>query len=107
MTPATPDGTKRLYARRLPSGGYVAIEAREVRTLFGPVKIRGELIVERRSEARRQGHRAPVAAFAEQGRLREIIDALFPIAQSDTALEQVLSRRVTVPVVAGKRPSLF
>jgi hypothetical protein len=94
--PATSvDETRRLYARALPSGGYVAIEAHQVRTLFGPVKIRGQVIVERRPEARRAGHRAPIAACAEHARWRDVIDALFPIAHSDTAIAEVLSRNVT------------
>ena len=88
--------SKRLYIRALPSGGYVAIEARRVRTLFGPDKIRGELIVERRSESRREGHRAPIAACTEQSRLRDILDALFPIAHSDPEIEQILQRKVRV-----------
>ena len=103
---AEPTEIKRLYTRRLPSGGYVAIEAREVRTLFGPVKIRGELTVERRSESRREGHRAPIAACAERSKLREIIDALFPIAHSDQAIAHVLSRNVMVSVATGRKPVL-
>lgn len=98
--------TKRLYTRALPSGGYVAIEAYSVRTLFGPVKIRGELVVERRSESRREGHRAPIAACAEHSRLRDIIDALFPIAHSDRMIAQILERevRVTAAALRGPRP---
>ena len=97
---------QRLYTRALSSGGYVAIEAEQVRTLFGPVKIRGRVIVERRSEARRVGHRAPVAAVAEHSRVRDIIHALFPIAHSDRAIEQVLARNVVVTAVAGRKRDL-
>ena len=94
---------KRLYTRALSSGGYVAIEAEPVRTLFGPVKIRGRVVVERRSEARRVGHNAPVAAVAEHSRVRDIIHALFPIAHSDRAIEQVLARNIVVNAVAGRK----
>jgi hypothetical protein len=98
-----PSEIRRLYTRALPSGGYVAIEAMPVRTLFGPVKIRGQVIVERRSATRRDGHRAPIAAVAEHARHREIIDALFPIAHSDAAIAQALERGVTLSAVAGRR----
>ena len=103
MTASTPGDAARLYERRLPSGGYVAIEAHAVRTLFGPVKIRGQVIVERRPESRRQGHRAPIAACAELARQEEIVDALFPIADSDSIIAEVLARRVTVSVAPRKR----
>jgi hypothetical protein len=98
--------TKRLYTRALPSGGYVAIEAQPVRTLFGAQKLRGLLIVERRPESRREGHRAPIAATAEHPRLRDLIDALFPIAHSDQALQQLLARRVTAAAFAGRKLQL-
>jgi hypothetical protein len=100
------DETQRLYVRPLPSGGYVAIEAQPVRTLFGPVKIRGQIIVERRPPERRVGHRAPVAACAEQTKVRDVINALFPIAHSDQALNQVLGEKVTLSVVAGRKRNL-
>ena len=86
--------TRRLYIRPLPKGGYVAIEAQPVRTLFGPTKIRGQVVVERRSEARAEGHRALVAACAEQSRWLDVIHALFPIAHSDQAIAELITRRV-------------
>jgi hypothetical protein len=101
MPATSTEETRRLYVRPLPSGGYVAIEARPVRTLFGPVKIRGQVIVERRPEARREGHRPPIAACAEQVRWRDVIDALFPIAHSDRAIAEVLARNVMATAVAG------
>jgi hypothetical protein len=103
MTATTPEEPTRLYERRLPSGGYVAIEVRPVRTLFGPMKIRGQVVVERRPESRRPGHRAPIAAFAEDAREEEIVLALLPIAKSDSTLAEVLARKVTVPVSARRR----
>lgn len=102
VTASTSEATK-LYARALPGGGFVAIEAHRIRTLFGSETIRGEIIVERRHESRRDGHRAPIAACAEHARFRDIIAALFPIAHSDQALEQVLSRRVMVTAFAGRK----
>jgi len=98
--------TTRLYERRLPSGGYVAIQVSPVRTLFGPVKIRGEVVVERRPESRRAGHRAPIAACAEDMGTKEIVDALYPIANSDSAIAEVLARKVMVPIAPRRRPSV-
>lgn len=103
---ASDAGRTRLYERRLPSGGYVAIEAVPVRTLFGPMKLRGQVVVERRPESRRVGHRAPIAACAEQARPDEVVDALFPIASSDIALAEVLARRVVASVTAGRKREL-
>ena len=93
----------RLYTRALPGGGIVVIEARSVRTLFGSEKIRGQIIVERRSAARGEGHRAPIAACAEHTRFRDIIHALYPIAHSDEAIAHLLARRVMVTAFAGRK----
>lgn len=101
--PSLPSETKRLYTRALPSGGYVAIEAQRIRTLFGPEKLRGHLIVERRPESRREGHRPPIAACTEQTRLRDVIDALYPIAHSDHGIAEVLARKVMVSAVPRPR----
>jgi hypothetical protein len=103
MTATTPEEPTRLYERRLPSGGYVAIEARPVRTLFGGMKIRAQVVVERRPEPRRQGHRAPIAACAEWTKQDEVVEALLPIARSDAAIAEVLARRVTISVAPGRK----
>ena len=103
---ASDAGPTRLYERRLPSGGYVAIDAQPVRTLFGPVKLRGQVVVERRPEARRLGHRAPIAACAERAREDEVVDALISIASSDHVLAEVLARRVIASVTAGRKSQL-
>lgn len=94
---AAHDG-ERVYQRDLPSGGYIAIEATEVSPLFAPPKIRGHVVVERRSQERRVGHRPPLAAIAERDSLADIMTALLPIAENDGAIAEVLSRRVTIPV---------
>lgn len=104
MIPFASDaGPQRLYERRLPSGGYVAIDAIPVHTLFGGVKLRGEVVVERRPEARRAGHIAPIAACAEQLRPDDIVDALLDIASSDEAIAEVLARRVIASITAGRK----
>lgn len=95
----------RFYERRLPGGGYIAIEVEPVRTLFGGMKIRGEVVVERRQEARRQGHRAPIVAAAERERVEETVHALLPFAKSDSALADMLERRVRTSVSIKRFPS--
>lgn len=92
------DERRRFYERRLPSGGYIAIETVTIRSLFGGFKTRGEIICERRPESRRAGHRAPIAACAENTRPDEVVRALLPYAQSDEALAAVLGRKVMVTV---------
>lgn len=89
---------EHLYHRRLPSGGYVAIAAEPVQPLFSPAKVRGRVIVERRSEDRRAGHAAPIVAIAERDDVESVIAALLPVAESDELLSRTLERRVTIPI---------
>lgn len=94
----THDDGEQLYVRPLPSGGYVAIEAKEVTPLFAPPRLRGEVVVERRGEARRAGHLPPLAAVAERETIKDIIAALLPIAEDDQLIAELFRRGVTVPV---------
>ena len=98
MPDLNPVATTRFFERALPSGGYIAIQVSPVRTLFGPVIMRGEVVVERRPEARRAGHRAPIAACAEGSATQEIVEALYPIATSDPFITDALARKVMVPI---------
>lgn len=86
------------YKRKLPSGGYIAISTQPVQPLFGPPKVRGHVVVERRSEDRRVGHAPPIVAIAEHVDEKALIDALVLVAESDEILETALARRVTVPI---------
>lgn len=87
-----------VYRRALPSGGYVAIATEPVQPLFAPARIRGRVVVERRSEERRLGHAAPIVAIAERDDVDQILAALLPVAESDELLTRTLERRVTVPI---------
>jgi hypothetical protein len=89
---------EHLYHRKLPSGGYVAIATEEIQPLFAPAKIRGRIVVERRTEDRRVGHAAPIVAVAERDDVSAILEALVPIAESDAVLNDTLARRVTMPI---------
>lgn len=96
---------EHVYRRPLPSGGYVAIAAEEVRPLFAPPKLRGRIIVERRGEDRRQGHAPPIVAIAEREDMDSILAALKPVAESDAMLTQALERRVTIPITSRRNLS--
>ena len=89
---------EQLYVRRLPSGGYVAIEATTVQPLFAEKKIRGHVLVERRPDERRVGHIPPIAACSEGSDIRAIFAALLPIAESDQAIAEAFARGITIPV---------
>ena len=104
MRPTTPpDERRRFYERPLSGGGYVAIETVAVRTLFGGVKFRGEIVVERRTPARQRGHIPPVAACAEYARVEDAVRALLPFARSEHDIADVLGRKVVATVTAGRR----
>jgi len=87
-----------VYRRTLPSGGYVAIATEPVQPLFADSKVRGRIVVERRSEERRVGHPAPIVAIAERDDVGGILEALVPIAESDELLGETMERRATIPI---------
>jgi hypothetical protein len=91
---------EHVYHRKLPSGGYVAIATQPVQPLFAstPTRIRGHVVVERRSEERRIGHPAPIVAVTEQADMDGVLAALVPVAESDEVLAATLLRRVTIPI---------
>ena len=87
-----------VYRRPLPSGGYVAIYTQPVQPLFAAARIRGHVVVERRSGERAIGHPVPIAAVAEHEDIAALLATLVPIAESDEILNATLARRVTIPV---------
>lgn len=93
-----------VYRRKLPSGGYVAIAAQPVQPLFAPQKMRGHVVVERRSEERRVGHAPPIVAVAERENMDDLLAALMPVAESDELIAEPLLRRVTIPVTRKTLP---
>ena len=93
---------EQLYVRRLPSGGYVAIEAVEVQPLFAEKKIRAHVLVDRRPDARRLGHIPPIAACSEGDDVDALVAALLPIAESDQAIQDAFARGITIPVAARR-----
>ena len=89
---------EHVYRRPLPSGGYVAIATQPVKRLFADTKIRGHVVVERRSQERRIGHSPPIVAIAECENVDGILEALLPVAESDEVLQTTLAQRVTIPI---------
>lgn len=91
-----------MYRRPLPSGGYVAITTQTVQPLFAETKVRGHVVVERRAESRREGHRAPIVAIAEHHDVEHLLAALMPVAESDELIAEPLARRVTIPLTSRR-----
>jgi hypothetical protein len=80
-------GSEVLYRRALPGGGVVLIRASNVRSAPGLAHVRGEVVVERRTDAsRREGHVPPVVAVADQQTKDAVLRELFPLVNSNTAL---------------------
>lgn len=75
-----------VYHRALPGGGFVAIYALPVRSLFGQRRVQGNLVVERRDADRRVGHEPPVVAQSTGDNVAAVMARLFPVAQSNTLL---------------------
>ena len=78
---------EQVYVRHLPGGGFVAIQAKPVRTLLGQRRYRGAVVVERRIDRdRRAGHAAPTVASAEARTIATLLHELLPVAESNAAL---------------------
>jgi hypothetical protein len=97
-----------LYRRTLPGGGFVIIRLRKVSPLLGRVRYRGELVVERRTDiSRRQGHVAPVVTQCEASTKQAVLQELFPVAHSNTALAVAcMARRPSRAVAPGHAPAI-
>lgn len=92
MISSVPERQALVYHRPLPGGGYVVIATEQVSSSRRPT-LRGRIVVERRSEARRVGHTAPVAEVAEHEDVVALLGMLMPVAESDEALAQRLAPR--------------
>jgi hypothetical protein len=78
---------QRPWSRDLPGGGFVAIDVHSEHSWFHGSSYHGELIVERRAEAREGGgHDAPVIARAEGDTVEAVIQQLVPMGASNTAI---------------------
>lgn len=79
--------TEKVYIRKLPGGGFVAIEVSPTRTLFGTRRFHGRLILERRADIeRRNGHAPPMIAETQCTSVAGVFHELFLLAQSNVAL---------------------
>jgi hypothetical protein len=81
-----------LYHRPMPGGGYVDIELDTARASDdAPQRIRGRVILERRSDAgRRIGHQPPVVSELIGDDADELMADLFRLARDNAALARRL-----------------
>jgi len=86
---------QRAYSRELPGGGFVAIDVTPVKSLFHTKYFHGTLMVERRSDGRREGHDAPIIAEATGSSAESVVQQLLPVAESNPAIGTALMHRST------------
>ena len=70
---------RRIFWRDLPGGGIVAIDVMSGRSPFGRRRFDGSVIVERRSQPRRNDD-APVIARASGRSIEHVLQELLPLA---------------------------
>lgn len=78
------------YERSLPAAGFVAITVSRTRSMRRGRVFKGAVVVERRSEDRRAGHKPPIVATAWGSSVDVVIQQLLPIAQCNHALGAAL-----------------
>jgi hypothetical protein len=79
------------FVRHLPGGGFVAIEVSPA-PAWRPARFFGRVIVERRACPRGDRHQPPVIASAAGATVHDVVDQLFPAAQSNAAIAEALLR---------------
>lgn len=86
--------TERVYVRKLPGGGYVAIDITRVRRVFRRSRYRGAVVVERRSAGAAQRTLHPLVVAEASGATAEsVLRALLPAAECNPAIGSALLRR--------------
>lgn len=94
---------ERAYLRKLPGGGYVAIDVKYVRRLFRRGYYRGVVVVERRSAVEGDRTLEPIAIARATGETMDaVIHQLLPAAECNPAIGAALLR--CVPPVARTKP---
>ena len=83
----------RAFHRELPGGGFVAIEVTSRKPMWREPVYDGRIIVERRANDRREGHRPPVIAKASGACRDAVLEQLLPAAQNNSAIGAALLRR--------------
>lgn len=89
--------TRREYMRALPGGGFVAIDVTRLSKWFHRRRYRGTLIVERRADARWEGHSPPVIAEASGTSVDSVVQQLLPCAEYNPAIGAALLQRERAP----------
>ena len=83
--------SERVYLRRLPGGGYVAIEIARLRRWFHKACYRGTVLVERRSGGDPERTLHPlVVAEASADDAESVLRALLPAAECNPAIGSAL-----------------
>jgi hypothetical protein len=85
--------TERVYVRRLPGGGYVAIDITRVRRVLRRSRYRGAVVVERRAAGAADRTRHPlVVAEASGASAESVLSALLPAAECNPAIGSAVLR---------------
>ena len=93
----------RVYFRRLPGGGYVAVEITRVRRWFRKSYHRGIVLVERRSDNGGDRTQHPLVVAEASGESAEsVLRTLLPAAECNPAIGSALLKRT--PVALAARP---
>lgn len=86
--------TERVYLRRLPGGGYVAIDIARVRRWFRRTRYRGAVVVERRADGPSHRMMHPLVVAEASGLNAEsVLRALLPAAECNPAIGSAVLRR--------------
>lgn len=101
--------TERVYCRRLPGGGYVAVDVVRVRRPFRRSVYTGIVLVERRTTGDRDRTQQPVVIAELSGPdVESVLRALLPAAECNSAIGSALLRRTPgglPPSPAAGRPA--
>jgi hypothetical protein len=84
--------TERVFTRKLPGGGFAAIDVTVERSMLRRPRYRGALVVERRANGSRDGT-PPVIARATGISTESVVQQLLPTAQSNPAIGTAMLRR--------------
>ena len=96
--------TERVYFRRLPGGGYVAVEITRVRRWLRKSHFRGTVLVERRSDGDSQRTLHPLVVTEASGESAEsVLRTLLPAAECNPAIGSALLK--CTPVALPARPT--
>ena len=83
---------QRVFERRLPGAGFVAIEVRPSTSFWRDPVFHGRVVVERRAISRDADDEPPIVATASGASLEVVVQQLLPAAQSNETIGAALIR---------------